>query len=693
VNVNPAAAAAIRILVELDRESELDRRARDVASIDLEFALVYFAEPRGVVGRVWPSLPPVSRDTLLDFLLRNESQDTTRALVKTWDIVVRDLIALAISDLDRDSTVIAERGLRVAAAIGTGRPIDQYLEYILVSWGVTGLSDTAGANWPARIRPRVDLLLALQVPGPEEFAMTRTRLRVGVDNGWQAQLVRALITEELATGEIGRARGWAEWLFGSVGPGDEKSQNWLTALDFIVAQRPTQGAAASAINEMTHADPAWAIFLAWTARAFERLPDSLELLGPGLVRFALRVADQDARRTTDEDARKAAADRDALREVLEIAFVKLGALAGDLAWVDGARLIISLESRYMPHPLNQVDLFKQYAAGLDGVLHFLANFQVHRDLIQDVFQRYALHVDPNADEPFPLATVELIKKWAPRPDREPLLARYIQAIGAENILLAHNQLAPEDWKNLAVYVPEFRGLESTGLLWSAIKQIIEGKTGKLTRETFDFNDESGVRHIGVSSSALAAALFDACENNMSPRQILNVISSVRLHDAAPHQPSDFITAVSEDELQEALREMQSLLRNRPIDREDPTGHLKKRQYEAAEQTWIEFLALITSEPILGAGYGKRFWKAVNSRARHGEKVHRRLRRWLWWRRLRGRFSVWKRKRAVGVQSNAGPPAAQGSRRRMLGRHAKDVNRDGKRGAGENPVGGDAGAPR
>jgi hypothetical protein len=599
------ATAAIRVLGELDRDSELDRRARDVASIDLKFALVYFAEPRAVLGRVWPALPPASRDTLLDCLLRNESQDTTRALVKTWDIVVRDLIALAISDLDRGSTVIAERGLHVAAATGTSRPADQYLEYILVS----GRGDTAQDDWPSRIGPRVDLLVDLEVPRPDECALTRARLRFGPPDGWQARLVRALLAKEFATGQTTRARGWALWLSGAVGDGEEVPQDWLNALDFIVGQRGKLGLAAPAIEELTRADPGWVPLLISVALAFERLTEALELLSPGLVQRALQAPDDGA-----------------LRSVLEAPFREAGALAADLAWVDAARMVAHLEPRYIPDPGRQVDLFNQYVTGMDHVLSLLAGNPGARDLVQGTFQRCVLGVGPSDDNPFPRAAVELIKRWAADAHRAPLLARYIRTSDTDARLLMYNQLGPEVWDRLAVHEPGFRALRSTGLLQGAILNVIEDPGGRLARTTFDFIDEQGERHIGVCASGLAEALYQACADGMSPTQILTVLRGVNTRGRAPGEPRTFISAVPPTDFWDALRELQSMLRHGPPDRTGRTNVNRHQQAARADAAWLEFLDCIIEKRILGGDYSEVFREVLTDKATEAGAVYDELRR-------------------------------------------------------------------
>ena len=255
-------------------ESGFLKRAGEPDSIDRLFALEYFARPPEVLAREWEHLAKASRGTFLRLVLVADVEETRAALGRTWPIVVRDLIALVNDDLDRGGTELAAHGLAAAAAIDPPKAADQFLEYILVS----GLRKDVPEGWPERIRPRVDLLRGFRAPpAAAAFPETRTRLRYGRENGWQARLVAALLTDELA--DRARACGWAMWITGPApGTGGQPRPNWVTALNFVVTGQGEPGVAATAMSEVIRSDPHWAVLLFRFAESFDRLTDTLAVL-------------------------------------------------------------------------------------------------------------------------------------------------------------------------------------------------------------------------------------------------------------------------------------------------------------------------------------------------------------------------------------------------------------------------------
>jgi hypothetical protein len=654
-------ASAVMSLRLLDRLSDLIQRLRMIEIIDVERTGEFFAEGPDFVAKYWESLPLPSRYRMLELVLESRDEAAAAGLVQSWHVVFPEIVELANDELDHGRLDLAVRSLAIAESeLGAG-VADKLLVQLLIPQATPG--ERGSGSWQERMHARVNLLLTRPVPRPGTFTTTRDALAFDEITNWQARLVLALLTSELARDSgAGRSRvaEWASWLRAAATPGIENRPDWARALDVASAPRGSV-AAPAVIRSVTWAAPSWAALLIQLAGHAQNLPMVLGDLGPGLIDLALR----------QDDA--AASARGDLAAVLAPALRSASVAEEDLACVDGARLILAVRTFECPDPAAE-EAFQRYKDGLVQVLGHLRmqSESEHEERLQDRFLYSALPVrtDGQALLPLPRASVELIKSWSADPDRAPGLAETIDASEDDALvetLLRYDQLKPQEWRALGKYVPRLGPLGSAAQLRTAVQRLIASPARELARETVDFVDGSGVRKLCVPTSGLPAAMYEARCDGMEIRQILDVIGGTRLGDRG----TTLMDRVKTADLWDVLLQFQSLLLHQPpVATRDGTHHRKGAS--GAQKDWRDCLDGIILERALDERCAEEFRDEVLYRAAGGEKIYKALgrryaRRRFGRRRARGRRALHPRRQAPDRQAldrgqSRSPAAAPGAAR-------------------------------
>jgi hypothetical protein len=609
-------AAAVEVLRHLDRYGYASKRVEESPRARLEDALELLDGRQPDVRRRWnrdrdrdPSIPR----KVLDTLLASDDPRAAVALRAHWFTVLNDLATLAGQELSAGRLEVVEHSLRVAGFAQGEEFADALLDSLLISPENT-------ETWRAEIKPRVLLLGRLgrlDLPPTGRFPITCNNLRYGELAGWEAQLVQALLSAELASDETAtRAVGWASWLGTTDFTAEWRRPVWVQALGFASTAVPESGDAASVRSVIT-ARVRWALLVLRLARQAGRLAALVDTADLDLcvVELACLLGGQDSQQ---------AEFRAPFADVLDTPLGDTGATAAAVAAVDVARVVLRTPPRDFPlaRPAPEFDA---YLAGLRRAFRALPAEQ-WRDYVQ---QRFLVHVvggDGGRPRRLSDAAVLLLKDWIADPALAPELVRYISEQKLIGLLEADPLITSDFWLRLIRY-EEFEELAPLVKMNEAARKAVDSPATEFSRGTKQTIDLATGEHVtSVVGGALGQAMYQYWRSGATQDQILAAIAREWRSAGTPARLTEVVPPVK---LWVALREFQTLVAGHvPAEGEAARATSPGRPPDfrkQAEQAWAACLWLIVHGGALGGDYAKSFQKMVGQEAKLGEGDYRAVR--------------------------------------------------------------------
>jgi len=638
---------ALHWLRQLDRQSDLFRRAARDGRIDRGLAVEVSKEPLEVVAEYWEGWPEPRRHSMVEVLVDPLDETTGPALVRLWSIAFPEIVRTVSSRLDQGRADVAMHTLTLAESSLGMDEADRLLAFLLLPDQADEGADTA-ESWLHRRDSSVSLLLQRPVPAPGTFGTTLMVLPLGRAADWQAVLVHTLLSRELAGASANggrRVRDWVSWFQESAYRQAEDRPAWAVALDFVGGDHV---GARGVVQRVAAEELGWAGLVIRLAKSLGRLPEVLGDLRTDIIKLALRERAGAGRASA---GRRAAPGRENPQDGLAVAlagsFRSADVSPETLAIVDAARVILGIGITDCP-PL-QSEAFQRYwgADGLGQVFNVLAEEPEWEALEEGAFLAHAVRGPADGPAPLPKAVITLIADWCTDRRRAPGLARHINQSDGDALvrtLLHYDQLSPDQWRRLAQYVPRFGPLASAAQLRKAVIQTIRQPGRELPRETsggvrdpgpgrpgrylepqfamdsLDAEPEQRTPRGSVLDSSLATAMYDARLDGMEIPQILDVLHGAEVH----HTTRGRLTLVDRtvpSEIWDVLREFQSQLRNQPLT-EEARGLTREQAERDAQRDLRLCLDLIIFHGALGADYAPKFQDFYLEQSRRMEKIYK-----------------------------------------------------------------------
>lgn len=363
---------ALRILDGLNQS-----RYRVLAAVDgaegLKLSQEFFQHDQDQVARAWHSseLDRPTRIKLLRPLLDTDASDRTGILDRHWEAVADEYGALVRGRLDTGDLDSAIHAIAVADSQPDALATDRLLKALVCAPG------EPTETFPDRVAIQADLLRQLPVPEPGAFGLTYDALRLGPLEGWQGQLVRELLSRELAAGPAAkRAAAWVAWLSG---PGSEGAApgrpDWPAGLRAVLGTTELTSRSDN-VRQLFQAGVRWATLALALA---EQAGRSCEVLGvPGLADDLAELAATATSQSVPAEIR-----RDLASALGTVRWDGLDPAA--VAAVDVARLLLGGELSDFPDQVTQPEL-SRYEEGLRRVLRL----RVPRDMRSGLSRQFEL---------------------------------------------------------------------------------------------------------------------------------------------------------------------------------------------------------------------------------------------------------------------------------------------------------------
>jgi hypothetical protein len=533
---------------------------------------------RDATSSIWPGLDEVVRENAVTSLLAGDSPRTTDALVRSWKFLGGDVIRRINAQLDAGHQELAARCLRAFASTKSGE--DRLLGDLLVP----AEPIAEGDRWVQRFTMLVRLLRNRLVPAPGSYSYACRELRFGEADGWQARLVRELLSRELDDPETAnRAAGWAEWLCDSPFTEDWERPQWLAAMDLLF-QRTAGEQAEASVQALILRDATWAVTMLRLAAQAKRL---VAVLTVASIEFVLSTA-------TAANAGPGRSDIE-LFEALSRAVANTAVPPKPRGHLDVALALADPAPRQLPAG-HDPHWFDAYLAGLGEALA-LDPVGPSAVTLERRFLSSALYRAENGQ--LTPQGVQLLNAWAADPARERSFLEFLayQLPPAERP--QDFSLSERYWHVVAKH-RELRGYAAVGDLYTTTDWTIRHPDIAFQRS--DLGD-------GVKSSRLARACFDASSAGLPVSEIIRALAI----GGAASIPPPYLDGV--------LREFQGLL----------FQFADKQQSEGA---LFECYKLIIADGGLGAEYDEIFHEYLDRRLEDEIKTRQDLQRQL--RELSGR---------------------------------------------------------
>lgn len=510
---------ALAALHELDFLGSV-RDALAAGPVPPELIRKFFAHPDG--PQVWEHLDVPMRDNAVRSLA-GSGEAGAAILVREWPIIGNDVIRCANRDLDAGSVKVATSFLRSIGQADGGLE-DRVLADLLV---------------PERVEPAVlerrggmliELLLKRSVPAPGEYSYTCDDLRFGDAAGWQARLVRDLLTSELAAGASSeRAVDWVRWLCRT--PASEvaawERPDWVNALDFTEPGE-RDGRAVSAVRVLVQRDQravprgnCWSAVLLQLCGRARRLPELAEAVGLELMELTAVLPHGD-------QSPLAATLRASLRPALALETF------GTLARLDVIRMLLAGPPSAALADLDDEPSVSAYLAGL----HEAFRRPLLRPRLPELEERLlgaALSAAPGTRR-LSAGSIKLLNAWVDDPQRLPGLIRYIGLLSATEQPV-DVRLSQQYWTVLGDY-PKLADYAVSGQLITATDWTVRHPAVAFVRE---YNGES------ITTTRLAHACFEAWCAGRRAEGVIRTLESAGAAGIRPRQ------------LDDTLRELEVLL--------------------------------------------------------------------------------------------------------------------------------------
>jgi hypothetical protein len=574
----------------------------------------FFEHPDG--PQVWEHLDVAMRDNAVRSLVGG-GEAAAGILVSEWPIIGVDVIRCANRDLDAGSVKVA---ISCLSSIGQGD---------------SGLEDRVLASLlvPERVEPAVlerrgvmliELLRKRSVPAPGDYSYTCDDLRFGDPAGWQARLVRDLLTSELAAGTSGeRAAGWVRWLcrtpFSEVAAWERPE--WVNALDFT-DPRGDEGRAASAVRVLIQRDQravprgnCWSAVLLQLCVRARRLTELAEAVGLELMELTAALPD-------DVHSPLAAALRTSLRPGFEVETFRT------LARLDVVRLLLAGPPSAALTDLGDEPLFSTYLAALQEALRRPV-VRPRLPELEERLLRLALSAGPGTSR-LPAGSIQLLNAWVDDPERLPGLIHYLGLLSAKEQPV-DVRLSQKYWTVLGDY-PELANYAVSGQLITATDWTVRHPALAFHRE---YTGEA------ITTTRLAHACYEAWCAGRRAEGVIRTLESAGAAGIRPRQ------------LDDTLRELEVLLHYFGVPEDQAT------RAEAAQAALFECWGLIV-EGALGPEYARSFGEYLQRRLHAEAAVRTHAVTLLFPRRPNGR-----REDRDGGSADKAAPAGRGRLRRIF----------------------------
>jgi hypothetical protein len=511
---------------------------------------------RDGAGSVWDGLDEVVRENALTSLFAADSPHATDALVRSWKFFGDDVIRRINFQLDAGHQELASHCLRAFAASKSGE--DRLLGDLLVP----SERIAEGDRWVQRFTMLVGLLRNRPVPAPGSYRYACHQLRFGEADGWQARLVRELLSRELSDPDTAnRALGWMDWLCTS--PFTERWERpyWLAAMDFLLPGAVAEQAVSS-LQALIRRDAVWAVTMLRLARRTDRLGP---LLSAASVEFVELIA-------TAANAGPGRADRE-LAEELSLSARNTALPPTSSAHLDVVLALLGPTPRYLPG-VDDKRWFDAYLSGLHEALDLPA-VQPSVAILERRFLDYA--VSRTEDGQLTPQGVHLLNAWAADPAREGGFLGYLASLTEADRPQDYG-LEGRYWDTVSRH-PALRAYAAVGDL-----VLTTDWTVQRPDVAFQRSDRAG----GVTSSRLARACFDASKAGLPVTEIIRTLATGGARNIDPPN------------LDDVLREFQGLL-------------FQFIGKEASERALFECYKLIVGDAKLGTEYAESFHGYLDAR--------------------------------------------------------------------------------
>lgn len=335
-------------------------RHRIMAAIEeaesLKLTLDFFEYDPAQVTQAWHSseLDGPIKEKLLRPLLDIDPSYRAEILGRHWGAIADEYGIIVGRRLDAGDLDSAIHAVAVASSQPDAQVADRLLRILVCA------PEGSAQAWPRLAAIRAELLRQLPVPVSGTFRLTCDALRLGQLEGWQGQLVRELLSRELAADPAtNRVAAWIAWLSW---PGSKDSASgWAAGLG--MAQGITDvGRQPGGIRYLVQADVSWATLTLTLAERSGRSGEILDI--PGLADDLAELAAAATTQSIPSETRRDLAS--ALRTPLW-GHLKPTARAA----VDVARLLLGDELPVFPDEMTQLE-FSRYEECLRRVLRLPA---------------------------------------------------------------------------------------------------------------------------------------------------------------------------------------------------------------------------------------------------------------------------------------------------------------------------------
>jgi hypothetical protein len=529
--------------------------------------LGFFGRQRQEVGRFWQGITDRVRDDMLALLLEGLDEKAADVLCEHWETITEDTVRYLSRLLDDGEAEAAAWCLSVLGTASYEDAEDHLLSCLLRP------RDGSTDHYSARISALVSLLRQRLVPRSGTFRYSCEVIRSGGYASWQPTFVRFLLSGETESAlRIPRATDWVDWLRSTESAERGKHPEWLTALTSI-CYRQFSRQSEEYIKSLIRSDYDWTVVILRLARYAGCLPVIIEASCPVLVSAADRIMSLSSPDSKDQPT--------ALLAELDIGSRNYQMRPEAIATIDVIRVMLG--DRPTGFPAGQAqDFIARYVDALGDAFRTGTLKTVQRH-IQLQFLAHACHGNTLS-----VSATYLLRAWSQDPAMAPGVADYLKTMPKDKFL-ASTFLDADFWQALAA---DDLGLESyvaAPLLAAAVSKAVRSPRDVLRRTITDS---------GVTSTALAFAMYEASRSGLSVAEILAILNAQNGSSQLPPNMLDDI-----------LREYQSLL-HRAASADGEAG--RATAIKDSEQVLFEFYQHII-DGALGGEYGHRFGQFLDER--------------------------------------------------------------------------------
>lgn len=576
---------ALTILSELDFFGGFSQALREGRASRAQI-LRFFAHPVQAQEQ-WVTFDPAMRENVISPYLADRDQDVTVAVLSCWEFTRHDVVKMINDHLDVRGPNFGVWCLQAATAVAANVPgttppgpvADQLLAKMLVPVGLNAKDRTR------RIGILVQLLRQCAVPGPRQFPYTCDELRFGDLGGWQADLVRELLTQETTpTAPAERAGSWVKWLCASPLGASLTRPPWVTALDVALSPSPAAPGAANIVCSVIRHDVAWAVVLLRLAKRFRCFSQLLTAANRELIELAAELP-----------APAGPGNRGVqLLAELDHNLWEIGLPPATVAAIDVTRVLLGGPPRHLADRLAEAQL-RDYIDALSPALA-LEIVTPRRTEVEQAFLGFAMSGRTTAR--LEGAGVWLLNAWAKDADRITGLCDYVA--GLEPSARPYNEnLSDAYWEALAKR-PGLAGYAAGQRLMIVTNESATDQRTAFRRKVTDH---------GLTSTPLARACYTAWRAGLPPSGIVTALASGGADRIAPGQ------------LDDVLREVQQLLLCSYPNR--PRTATERSPQQTTEADLLACQALIAWGG-LGDAYGEEFRQYLIDRWRGHSRTQRQL---------------------------------------------------------------------